>query len=48
MYSVSANGHLFQPIKAAPPGKQYVRCPCNCLLICRSGVIKIACPRQNW
>lgn len=35
------------PIKAAPPGKKYVRCPCNCLLICKVTSRKIACPREN-
>ncbi|XP_035678575.1 type 2 phosphatidylinositol 4,5-bisphosphate 4-phosphatase-like isoform X2 [Branchiostoma floridae] len=35
------------PIKTAPPGKKYVRCPCNCLLICKSTSRKIACPRPN-
>ncbi|KAH0517623.1 Type 2 phosphatidylinositol 4,5-bisphosphate 4-phosphatase [Microtus ochrogaster] len=35
------------PIKTPPTGKKYVRCPCNCLLICKDTSRRIGCPRPN-
>uniref|UniRef100_G1NH83 Phosphatidylinositol-4,5-bisphosphate 4-phosphatase n=1 Tax=Meleagris gallopavo TaxID=9103 RepID=G1NH83_MELGA len=35
------------PIKNPPSGKKYVRCQCNCLLICKDTSRKIGCPRPN-
>lgn len=35
------------PVKRAPSKKRYVRCSCNCLLICFETANRIVCPRPN-
>ncbi|CAG5100444.1 Oidioi.mRNA.OKI2018_I69.XSR.g17000.t1.cds [Oikopleura dioica] len=33
------------PLKQAPPGKKYIRCNCNCLLVCTESAAQVVCPR---
>ncbi|XP_003384576.1 PREDICTED: type 1 phosphatidylinositol 4,5-bisphosphate 4-phosphatase-like [Amphimedon queenslandica] len=35
------------PVTSPPPGKKYVRCPCNCLLTCSVTATRVICPRAN-
>lgn len=35
------------PIKEPPPGKKYIRCACNCLLVCNATARAVICPRQG-
>lgn len=42
-----SNCHEATPVQGPPAGKQYVRCPCNCLLICNANTTKVGCPRPE-
>ncbi|VEL22297.1 unnamed protein product [Protopolystoma xenopodis] len=35
------------PFEGDPPGKQYVGCVCNCLLICRASTSRVGCSRPH-
>lgn len=35
------------PVRPPPPGKKYIRCQCNCLMICKAEVRRVVCPREN-
>lgn len=39
---------LMQPVRPPPPGKKYIRCKCNCLMICKAEARRVMCPREYW
>lgn len=35
------------PLRDAPRGMKFVRCPCSCLIVCKASARTVRCPRQN-